>query len=188
MIESCCPLTKFTKIEDEFSDFSHLICLLLFSIVPNHKIMPPLDLSSRKTYKKRYYMIFQTWWFPSKADFIRECQNSRWPPKSKIAAKYFAFSRLEFLVWPISTTMQKIRLVPQCVTDADLSCRTIISQNWHHAISIISPAGSQVYIFDIFNFANGSFNKHQTQSIDILWSGSNVIMKKCDYFSLEMHH
>ena len=55
--------------------------------------------------------------------FIRECQNPRWPPKSKMAAENFGFSRLEFLVWLISTTMQNIRLVPKCVTHADVSCR-----------------------------------------------------------------
>ena len=34
-----------------------------------------------KTYKKRYYMIFQTRWFPTKADFYSQM------PKSKMVAK-----------------------------------------------------------------------------------------------------
>ena len=42
-----------------------------------------------------------------------------------MAAENFGFSRPEFLVRSMSTTMQKIRLVPKCVTHADLSCRTI---------------------------------------------------------------
>ena len=37
-----------------------------------------------------------------------------------MAAENVGFSRLEFLVWPISITMQKIRLVPKCVTDCPI--------------------------------------------------------------------
>ena len=37
MIESCCLPTNSTKIEDEFSDFSELICVLLSSVAPDHK-------------------------------------------------------------------------------------------------------------------------------------------------------
>ena len=48
-----------------------------------------------------------------------------------MAAENFGFSRLEFLVWLISTSMQKIRLVPKCVTHADLSCRTNSFSSWY---------------------------------------------------------
>ena len=43
-----------------------------------------------------------------------------------MAAENVGFFLLEFLVWPISTTMPKIRLGPKCVSQADLRCRTII--------------------------------------------------------------
>ena len=43
---------------------------------------------------------------------------------------------------------------------------SLISQNWHRAISIDSPADSHVYIFGIFD------------DLDQMW-----FFKKCDYFS-----
>ena len=43
-----------------------------------------------------------------------------------MAAENVGFFLLKFLVWPISTTMPKIRLGPKCVSQADLRCRTII--------------------------------------------------------------
>ena len=95
-----------------------------------------------------------TWYFKLNGSqpmqiFICECQNPRWRPKSKMAAEILGFSRQEFLVWPISTTMQKIRLVPKCVTHADLSCRTIRSQGIsRHGIdcqsqNILSPTSEE---------------------------------------------
>ena len=80
-----------------------------------------------KTYKKRYYMIFQTLWYLTKADFYSRMS------KSKIAAKIQDGGRK---FWVLSTRIfglsniyhhAKIRLVPKCVTDADLSCRTTLS-------------------------------------------------------------
>ena len=96
-------------------------------------------LSCTKSPKKCHHWISHPWkpikrgitWYLKlngsqlRQIFIRECLNPRWPPKSKMAAENFGFSRLEILVWLISTTIQKIRLVPKCVTHADLSCRTI---------------------------------------------------------------
>ena len=63
-----------------------------------------------------------TWYFKLhgsqlKQIFIRECQNPRWPPKSKMAAENVGFSRLDFLVWLISTTMQKCKTVPFTKTE-----------------------------------------------------------------------
>ena len=122
MIESCGPPTNSTKTEDEFSNLSELICMLPFSVVPNHQnnwISHPW-----KPIKRGITWYFKLYGSQLRQIFIRECHNPRWTPKSKMAAENFGFFRLEFLVWLISTTMQKIRLVPKCVTGADLSCRT----------------------------------------------------------------
>ena len=100
------------------------------------KIMPPLDCSSMKTYEKRYYMIFLTLWLPTKAYFDSRMSKSKMPPKSKIVAEKFGFSRLDFLVLLVSSTMQKIRLLPKCVTHADLSCRTTTLILTHSVVQV----------------------------------------------------
>ena len=37
VIKSFCPPTNSKRIEDEFSDFSELRCVLIFSVAPNHQ-------------------------------------------------------------------------------------------------------------------------------------------------------